>query len=232
MNNPIRRFVVREFSIGSTLYGTVIQRLQEVLDVCNGLEKPHQNRRLLIEHITADTIPSAWKSAFNSVGALGLSSWVIDFAKRLEQVITLESLQLPELMTYQIWLGGLFNPEGYIAAHRQAYASQQHCSVESLRLVLHGEKQSCLDVANVSLQGASWSPNGGLELSDTMHCSIELAHLRWSKIENIHSMLRFPVYRDHERKEVLFDLLVANESKIPPFIWHQRGVAFVLWQKI
>ena len=63
---------------------------------------------------------------------------VSNFARRLAQLDTIATLD--SLNNVEVWLGGLFFPEAYITATRQAVAHRKRWSLETLRLELDLEK--------------------------------------------------------------------------------------------
>ena len=69
---------------------------------------------------------------------MAVSGWVADFARRLGQLAQIAGLD--NLSNVEVWLGGLFFPEAYITATRQAVAHRKKWSLETLRLQLDIER--------------------------------------------------------------------------------------------
>ncbi len=69
---------------------------------------------------------------------MGVSEWIADFSRRLGQLSHIASLD--NFSNVEIWLGGLFFPEAYITATRQAVAHRKKWSLETLRLQLDIER--------------------------------------------------------------------------------------------
>lgn len=67
-----------------------------------------------------------------------VSGWVSDFARRLSQLDTISGLE--NLDNVEVWLGGLFFPEAYITATRQAVAHRKRWSLETLHMRLDIER--------------------------------------------------------------------------------------------
>lgn len=67
-----------------------------------------------------------------------VSEWISNFARRLDQLHRMASLE--SLNNIAIWLGGLFFPEAYITATRQAVAHRKRWSLETLHLKLDIER--------------------------------------------------------------------------------------------
>jgi dynein heavy chain 1 len=69
---------------------------------------------------------------------MSVSEWIPDFARRLAQLDNLS--EMDNLANVDVWLGGLFFPEAYITATRQAVAHRKKWSLETLHLRLDIER--------------------------------------------------------------------------------------------
>lgn len=69
---------------------------------------------------------------------MAVAGWIVDFGRRLIQLDRVSGLN--NLNDFEVWLGGLFFPEAYITATRQAVAHRKRWSLETLRLRLDIEK--------------------------------------------------------------------------------------------
>ena len=69
---------------------------------------------------------------------MSVSEWIPDFARRLAQLDNL--IEMENLADVEVWLGGLFFPEAYITATRQAVAHRKKWSLETLHLRLDLER--------------------------------------------------------------------------------------------
>ncbi len=65
---------------------------------------------------------------------MGVSQWIPDFGSRLAQLDRIS--QLESFVGVEVWLGGLFFPEAYVTATRQAVAQRNRWSLETLSLRL------------------------------------------------------------------------------------------------
>lgn len=83
------------------------------------------------------TIPNHWRQ-YKVPKAMAASGWIANFARRLNQLDSVAELQ--NLNDVEVWLGGLFFPEAYITATRQAVAHRKRWSLETLSLRLDIEK--------------------------------------------------------------------------------------------
>lgn len=95
-------------------------------------------------------IPDHWRK-YKVPKTVSLNHWVGDFKSRLQQVenITKEN----DYSSMHVWLGGLFMPEAYITATRQAVAQAHKWSLEELTLEIdlnkHGDDDSFTVTGNV-----------------------------------------------------------------------------------
>ena len=87
-------------------------------------------------------IPDHWKK-YKVPKSVSLNHWVADFRSRLQQLesITNES----QYAGLNVWIGGLFMPEAYVTATRQAVAQSHKWSLEELRLEIDLNKSGDKD---------------------------------------------------------------------------------------
>jgi dynein heavy chain 1 len=83
------------------------------------------------------TIPDHWRR-YKVGKALAVSGWIADLSRRLAQLDNIAGLD--NLNNVEVWLGGLFFPEAYITATRQAVAHRKKWSLETLHLRLDIER--------------------------------------------------------------------------------------------
>lgn len=69
---------------------------------------------------------------------MAVTGWIANFARRLAQLDHIAGLD--NLNNLEVWLGGLFYPEAYITATRQAVAHRKKWSLETLYLRLDLER--------------------------------------------------------------------------------------------
>ena len=65
---------------------------------------------------------------------MSVSEWIPNLARRLTQLDHISGLD--NLNNIDVWLGGLFYPEAYVTATRQAVAHKKKWSLETLHLQL------------------------------------------------------------------------------------------------
>jgi dynein heavy chain 1 len=85
------------------------------------------------------TIPNHWRR-YKVNKLMAVAGWVSDLSRRLAQLDGIASLD--NLNDVEVWLGGLFFPEAYITATRQAVAHRKKWSLETLHLRLDIERVS------------------------------------------------------------------------------------------
>lgn len=83
------------------------------------------------------TIPSHWKR-YKVHKSTSVTEWIPNLARRLAQLDSISGLD--NLNNIEVWLGGLFFPEAYITATRQAVAHRKKWSLETLQMQLDIEK--------------------------------------------------------------------------------------------
>jgi dynein heavy chain 1 len=83
------------------------------------------------------TIPTHWLR-YKIPKAMSVAQWVPDFVKRIAQLDKINNLN--SLHNVEVWLGGLFFPEAYVTATRQAVAHRKKWSLETLYLELDIEQ--------------------------------------------------------------------------------------------
>ena len=84
---------------------------------------------------------------------MAVSGWIGDLARRLSQLEGIASMD--NLGNVEVWLGGLFYPEAYITATRQAVAHRKQWSLETLSMKLDIE---CVnDPTGFIVDGVSFS---------------------------------------------------------------------------
>jgi len=69
---------------------------------------------------------------------MSVSQWIPNLSRRLTQLEKIS--QLNSFADTEVWLGGLFYPEAYVTATRQAVAHRKKWSLETLDLRLDVEQ--------------------------------------------------------------------------------------------
>jgi len=154
---------------------------------------------------------------------MSVSEWIPDFARRLAQLDNFS--EKDNLADVDVWLGGLFFPEAYITATRQAVAHRKKWSLETLHLrldiervndpnafIIDGMPSPCthLKLANLFiglvLEGASWVDDQ-LVLNQGESVRLNPSQVRWVQADDVDPNATFanlPVYLNDDRSDVLF----------------------------
>ncbi|KAI0090006.1 dynein heavy chain protein 1 [Irpex rosettiformis] len=207
--DPLYRLFHREGNIGRKLLDQVKKDLSDVIKVCQGELKQTNHLRMLISSLTKGTIPNHWRR-YKVHKAMGVSEWVADFSRRLRQLSHIASLD--HFSNVEVWLGGLFFPEAYITATRQAVAHRKKWSLETLRLRLDIERvndPSAFIVDGLVLEGASWTSDM-LILNNGDTVRLNPSQIRWVQMDEsadptpTPSTVNLPVYLNGDRSDVMF----------------------------
>ncbi|KAG2045236.1 dynein heavy chain protein 1 [Suillus americanus] len=209
--DPLYRLFFREASIGRKLLDQVCKDLADVVKVCDGELKQTNHLRTLMSSLTKGTIPSHWRR-YKVPKAISVSEWIPDLARRLSQLDGITSVQ-QNLSNVEVWLGGLFFPEAYITATRQAVAHRKRWSLETLHLRLDiGQMNDpgAFIVDGLILEGAAWdTENEKLILNDGQAVRLNASQIRWvqddsSTEEQPADLVTLPVYLNNDRSDVMF----------------------------
>ena len=236
MRNPLFRWLAREVELGSELLELVRTQLGAVLAVCAGTAKPTNTERDLMHHFSLGTVPAEWRRY--AVADVTVSAWLTDLGKRALQLQALQALDVPALGRHGVWLGGLFSPEAFVTATRQAVAQARGCGLDSLRMeVTIGDgdadagSDSAFRITDLTLEGAAW--DGALVISDDLRTSLAVTTFCWVQSEadaaQDRNQARVPVYLNDTRQTLLFDIDLAAQPSVETSVWRQRGVAVIAW---
>ncbi|KAG2160116.1 dynein heavy chain and region D6 of dynein motor-domain-containing protein [Suillus bovinus] len=209
--DPLYRLFFREALIGRKLLDQVCKDLADVVKVCDGELKQTNHLRTLMSSLTKGTIPSHWRR-YKVPKAMSVSEWIPDLARRLSQLDSITSVQ-QNLSNVEVWLGGLFFPEAYITATRQAVAHRKRWSLETLHLRLDIDQMNdpgAFIVDGLILEGAAWdAENEKLVLNDGQSVRLNASQVRWvqddsSSEEQPADLVTLPVYLNNDRSDVMF----------------------------
>jgi len=138
---------------------------------------------------------------------MSVSEWIPDLARRLAQLDNLS--ETDNLANVDVWLGGLFFPEAYITATRQAVAHRKKWSLETLHLRLDIERvndPNAFIIDGLVLEGASWVDDQ-LVLNQGESVRLNPSQVRWVQVDDVDphaSSVNLPVYLNNDRSDVLF----------------------------
>lgn len=125
------RCLAREVTKAVQVLSKVRRDLEVVKSFCVGSIKGTNEIRGLISNFLHGVVPPSWFSQFAASKALNVSTWVSNLGERCKAVsaykdILLKSNGGADASLSQFWLGGMFNPEAFITASRQATAQVLH----------------------------------------------------------------------------------------------------------
>jgi dynein heavy chain 1 len=126
---------------------------------------------------------------------------------------------------FEVWLGGLFFPEAYVTATRQAVAHRKRWSLETLNLRMDVERVNdpeAFIVDGLILEGAAWATDK-VVLNDGQSVRLNASQLRWVQVDASApptapaagtTTVTLPVYLNDDRADVLFtiELPFAGEA--------------------
>lgn len=192
------------------------------------------------------TVPAHW-CKFKMPRGTAVSQYINNLAARLAQ---LERLAKGAVEAQQgVWLGGLFQPEAYITATRQAVAHDRGWSLEQLVLGMDISQTGGQDafavqgklpfimpfssstltciILGLTLQGASWAC-GRLQLNEGQSILLPPSQLTWRRHDEAPqtsgtTMVNLPVYLNGDRSDVLFSVDLEADEEGGDVI-AQRGV--------
>ncbi|THH28428.1 hypothetical protein EUX98_g5757 [Antrodiella citrinella] len=213
--DPLYRLFSREGNIGSKLLSSVRRDLADIVQVCEGALKQTNHLRTLMSALTKGTIPEHWRR-YKVHKAMAVAEWISDFARRLGQLAHIASLD--NMSNVEVWLGGLFFPEAYVTATRQAVAHRKRWSLETLHLQLDLERVNdpgAFIVDGLVLEGASWATDK-LVLNDGSTVRLNPSQLRWVQADDPSlvnsSTVTLPVYLNNDRSDVMFTVDLPFDS--------------------
>ncbi|KAF8887780.1 dynein heavy chain protein 1 [Infundibulicybe gibba] len=204
--DPLYRLFSREGAIGRKLLDQVKKDLADVVNVCRGELKQTNHLRTLMSSLTKGTIPDHWRR-YKVTKSMAVSGWIADFARRLAQLDGIANMD--SLSDVEVWLGGLFFPEAYVTATRQAVAHRKKWSLETLNLRLDIDRVNdpgAFIVDGLALEGASWATDK-LVLNDGETVRLNPSQIRWVQVDETEpqtNLVNLPVYLNNDRSDVLF----------------------------
>ncbi|BHF62050.1 Cytoplasmic dynein 1 heavy chain 1 [Sparganum proliferum] len=247
--DPLFRCFEREINSGAVLLSLVREDLENVEKVCSGSMKPTNYHRELMSDLAKGLIPQSWRR-YTVPSGLTVIQWINDFVARVRQLMEISQAVAaggtPALRGLKIWLGGLFMPEAYITATRQAVAQSHSWALEELFLsveLVPGKKDVPTPADNCSfvvcglrLMGAEPLDSKTIRLSSSIVCEMPCTILRWIRIVKDKQQagdsaaegeggVQLPVYLNASRSVLLFTLTLQTKETGSDF--YKRGVAIL-----
>lgn len=235
-NNPIYRFLNREIGVASKLLLRIRSDLSRLIEMCKGNLKSTNDLREVAKDLSNDVIPSAWK--VYATMELTVSEWIMDLNNRIIQLNKVSSEK--DFGRKNIWIGGLIFPEAYLTATRQYVAQSLRVPLDELVLKVdlptsvENIEETDFVVSGVGIEGAEWSySENKLVRTDSLFYQLPKILLRWVKKseQGKEGVFYIPVYLNNSRKNLLFSVMIKNDSDLSDFDWYQRGIALISWSK-
>lgn len=214
------------------------KELAEVCGACEGAVKQTNQIRALMSDLAKGLVPKAWK-VYKIPDSLSVGQWVVDLAQRLQQFEGLAQLALQgkDLRSARVWMGGLFVPEAFVTATRQAVAQAHGWSLEKLQLSLDVRKDRddvpVLDkksflVTSLRFEGAACR-GSTLSLIEEPFSTQALTILRWSVEPPTlgKQRVRLPVYLNATRTSLVFMATFDTADTLSEDVFYKRGVAIL-----
>merc|ERR1740122_195483 len=217
IKDPLYRFFEREVNLGCKILNMVRMDLKDIYMICRGEKKQTNDHRKLISDLTRGIIPKSWKVDYKIPRDTTVNQWINDFCQRARQLDeisrTVSSNGASLLKSFNVWMGGLFNPEAFITATRQCVAQANSWSLEELSLdvtVADEADQPSFDDCSFAVEGLKLSGavcrGNQLAVSNEISTNLHLTRLRW--VRNTEgdsgSLIQLPVYLNSSRANLLF----------------------------
>jgi dynein heavy chain 1 len=206
--DPLKRCFEREISLCAKLVQKIHRDFDSMFQIVRGELKLTNYLRSLMLDLSKGLIPKHWMS-YVVPESTSFGVWLVDLQQRVKQLQRIGGSS--DLGKEPIWLGGLFNPEAFITATRQAAARAHSWSLENLELgiaVLNDDDVKELPgkenlyqispsaaeaaapaenvlVTGLTLEGALWDKKEeSLALSDKLSCILPALVLKWRNRED------------------------------------------------
>ena len=169
---------------------------------------------------------------------LNVTEWIMDLRSRVIQLNKVSNER--DFGKRGMWLGGLVFPEAYLTATRQYVAQSLKLPLDELVLsvdlpqnITDSLDETDFVVSGLCLEGAEWSyESNKLVMTDNLFYQLPSVLLRWTKKSSEASNKFYvPVYLNNTRKNMLFSMMMSNESELSDADWYQRGTALISWNK-
>lgn len=237
IKDPLWRCVDREVEVGRALLTRIRVDLERLYEFCTGAAKATNELRALAQTMSTDTVPSEWKR-YPVSETITVTEWLADFGKRLEQLRALQACRA-SFQRFTLWFGGLFFPEAFLTASRQATAQRLRVSLEELVVVVQvggAEDPANFLVNGLFLEGATWSSSKNeLGLTDELAVPLPQLKLSWVRRDSPEfkataDFFAVPVYLNSSRNLLICPFRLPVPQDVPTAIWLQRSVCLTLWR--
>jgi len=246
IKNPLFRSIRREFQCGQKTLSLVNEGLKDLCAFVDGEIKATNVLRSLVAELSKELIPKRWN--LYTIDDLTVEHWILDFVRRVEMMNAIAQEDYVSTPQSCKWLGGFFQPAGFIAATRQYVSNQNGWPLESLILCIEiGEdewKPNSFIFEGVTLYGAGFDEDKKcLMLTEKTSTPLSASRFIWrndeidgiSKSKNWKANapevfnIKIPVYLNASFRNLLFDVSVPVYSALPEETWVHRAVSLSVW---
>ena len=158
--DPYHAVLATEVRLLNTLLTAVGESLEELKKGMSGMVNMSEEMERLLAAISLNVIPESW-AVLSYASRKPLMSWFNDLLLRHAQISKWAESQRPANM----WLGGLFNPQGFLLAVKQCYCREKKLSISeseiSTEVVDQAEVSEAAEagshyVSGLYIEGACW----------------------------------------------------------------------------
>jgi dynein heavy chain 1 len=216
--------------------------IKNALSICAGELKITNDYRELMSDLTKGQVVGSWKKFYKIPDGLSVNQWIIDLAARVKQLTDFSAYERSgkNLRLVRVWVGGLFIPEAYITATRQAVAQSHKWALEQLRLSLDFRvdehdvppqlDDTCFFLTNMRTQGAVCA-GSKVSLTYFPFSSQPLTVLRWHHVDEfklLDNRVDLPIYLNATRTMMIFRADVqSDDPALTQSIFYERGVCLI-----
>jgi len=238
VENPLFRCMQREYTIWTNLLNNVTNDLEFMKAVLEGTEKANNHMRELFKNLRKDKVPQPWASASPNIKNVPPNMWIEDLARRIDQLQKITQTPADKYGSLNIWLGGLFSPEAFVAASRQAIARARGWSLEQVHLQVSvgdtGSNPDAFTFEGLKLHGAKWAKGALGIANDEAVTPLGATRFTWvrrepGKDKAPENVVNVPVYLDGSRQVFLFPVSLRRPDDLSPATWSQRGTCITVW---
>jgi dynein heavy chain 1 len=237
IKDPLFRFFDREIGSGHKLLKCVRQDLTDAIGVCAGELKQTNHLRDLLNDLQKGVVCGLWSKVYTVPAATTVNEWIPDFAKRVEQLAAISKVaeRGEDLSKVRVWMGGLFTPEAFFTASRQAVAQRFKWSLETLSLEVDVRKNEndppapdaqLFLLKDLRIEGAICSGDT-LALSSEMQTRLPLTAIKWVKSMKSMNCVTLPIYLNGARSELIQTCSLRAPQGLSDTTFYERGVAFL-----
>jgi len=241
-SHALERCLAREVLACSALLKIVREDLSSLAALSSAPVKKLTNAlRTLITTLTQGDTPANWRAAYIVPADLPAEAWIQDFSFRIkelgEHLKKMETGSVGQASGWcerDYWLGGFFNPEGFMTATRQFVAHANNWSLEELVLMLYVGDQSTQGLATNStfsvkglvMEGAEVDGNT-IKLSNDVRSNLSVVQFCWVRQEKLSNCITLPVYLHAGRSIMVCEVGLQRPHNISEIALRQRAVALL-----